>query len=244
MKFDLVILIPCYNEYSRLKTEAFTNFAAINPNCALMFCNDGSTDQTLQKLEDIKAKSSGNIFIFDSKENFGKAEIIRKGVHYCYHIDTDFEKIAYLDADLSTSLEECHEISKLVYDEVLLAFGSRVSKIDNHIDRKLYRHILGRIIATFISNALGIAVYDTQCGCKIFNGNLAKKVFNEPFISKWLFDVELFFRMIKIHGKQQLKNICREVPLYEWVDVDGSKVSFSYGLKLWYDLFLINKKYK
>ena len=114
----------------------------------------------------------------------------------------------------------------------------------NQIDLKLSRHILGRIIATFISNALGIAVYDTQCGCKIFNGNLAKKVFNEPFISKWLFDVELFFRMIKIHGKQQLKNICREVPLYEWVDVDGSKVSFSYGLKLWYDLFLINKKYK
>lgn len=244
MELDLLILIPCYNEFNRLKTEEFVRFVNENPNCGIIFCNDGSTDRTIDKLNAIQSQAENNIFIFDSKENFGKAGIIREGVRYSLEKNIAFKKLAYLDADLSTSLEECHEISKKVNDEVLFAFGSRISKIDNHIDRKLYRHILGRIIATFISNSLGIAVYDTQCGCKIIEKKLAKDIFEEKFISRWLFDVELFFRMIKIFGKEKMKVICREIPLYEWVDVDESKVSFMYGFKLWYDLYLINKKYK
>jgi hypothetical protein len=144
MKFDLVIIIPCYNEYSRLKTEAFTNFAAINPNCALMFCNDGSTDQTLQKLEDIKAKSSGNILFSIQKKISEKQKSLEKAFITAIISIPILRKLLIWMPIYSTSLEECHEISKLVNDEVLLAFGSRVSKIDNHIDRKLYRHILGK----------------------------------------------------------------------------------------------------
>lgn len=244
MIFDLLILIPCYNEYNRLKSNAFVSFAKSNASCAILFCNDGSNDQTLEKLKLIQAECPNNIFIFDSRDNLGKAEIIRAGILYATSNKLNSRKIAYLDADLSSSLQECREISLKVEDSIILAFGSRISKIDNEIRRKPYRHYLGRIIATFISNSLGIAVYDTQCGCKIFSRKTADVLFAEKFISRWLFDVEIFFRLIKIYGKENLKNVCREVPLKNWVDEAESKVSFSYGFRLWYDLFLINRKYR
>ncbi len=129
-------------------------------------------------------------------------------------------------------------------NKLSFAFGSRIQKIDNEIDRKLYRHIIGRVIATMISIILGLNVYDTQCGCKIFTKDLGQAIFKEAFISKWLFDVELFFRIKYLFKGTEMKNIAREIPLKSWIDKDESKVKFSYSLKLWFDLYKINKKYK
>ena len=111
-----------------------------------------------------------------------------------------------MDADLSTDITECISLSKRVKEKITFVFGSRILKIDNNIKRKWHRFFFGRIIANFISKILGVAVYDTQCGCKIFSSELSKKIFNTPFISKWLFDVEVFFRVISIYGIENLKN--------------------------------------
>ncbi len=154
-----------------------------------------------------------------------------------------YKKIAYLDADLATSLEECLDISKLVEGKTVFAFGSRIMKLDSNIKRKKYRFLIGRVIATFISKQLKLDVYDTQCGCKIFSSELSKKIFTEKFISKWLFDVELFHRIIKLYGHSKIPKICKEVPLKEWIDFDDSKVKMTYFFKLWLDLYQIKKNY-
>ena len=148
-----------------------------------------------------------------------------------------------MDADLSTDINECISLSKRVKEKITFVFGSRILKIDNNIKRKWHRFFFGRVIATFISKILGVAVYDTQCGCKIFSSELSKKIFNSPFISKWLFDVELFFRVISIYGRENLKNHVREIPLSSWIDTSDSRVKMTYFFKLWIDLYKISKKY-
>lgn len=135
-------------------------------------------------------------------------------------------------------------LSKYIKEKVVLAFGSRILKLDNQIKRKWYRFILGRLVATAISRALGLSIYDSQCGCKIFEAQVAKKVFNNNFISKWLFDVEIFFRMIGIYGRTEIQNHLREITLKAWVDTPDSRVSPLYFFKLWWDLYQISKKYK
>ena len=241
-QFDLCIVIPCYNEEKRLDTERMFNFLKLKKNVLLCYVNDGSSDGTIEVLQKIKTKFPNNVEAISTPTNVGKAEAVRTGILHC-NKHFKHEKIAYLDADLATTLEECYEISELVKDETVFAFGSRIEKIDNNIDRKIHRFYIGRIIAAFISKQLKLNVYDSQCGCKIINSKLSERLFSEKFISKWLFDVEIFHRMIKIYGRDEIPKICKEIPLKSWIDYDESKVKMTYFFKLWLDLYKIKKAY-
>lgn len=239
----MVIVIPCYNEYNRINKQAYLDFLTKNNNCTIVFSDDGSTDETQKILKEIQNEFKNNVRIYRLNENKGKAEAIREAIIYSYNSDLKFHKIAYIDADLSVSLEETLAISKTLNNITLFAFGSRILKIDTDIQRKKFRHFSGRFVATIISNLLGVSIYDTQCGCKIFDKKIAEKIFEEPFISRWLFDVEIFFRIIKLYSKKELKLMSKEIPLKKWIDIDDSKVKISYFFSMWKDIYLINKKY-
>ena len=241
MKTTLVI--PCYNEANRLPVSQFISFLSLRPSVTVFFVNDGSKDKTDNVLSDLKDQFPDQIKVLNLTKNKGKAHAVLKGVKSALK-KKRFKKVAYLDADLATSLEECHRLSKYIKQKVVLAFGSRILKLDNQIKRKWYRFIAGRLVATAISSTLGLSIYDSQCGCKIFEVQVAQKVFNKNFISKWLFDVEIFFRMIGIYGRTEIQNHLREIPLKTWVDTPDSRVSPLYFFKLWWDLYQISKKYR
>ena len=149
-----------------------------------------------------------------------------------------------MDADLSTSLEECYTLSKKVNSKIKFVFGSRIRKIDNNINRLYHRFIIGRILATFISRILNLPIYDTQCGCKIFNSELIPVAFKDHFLTKWLFDVEIFFRLKNHFGSKNLIAFSKETPLKSWKDMGGSKIRLSYGFWVWFDLIKICRFYK
>ena len=243
MQNDLAIVIPCYNEANRLPVSKFKNFLSLQTKVSIFFVDDGSKDKTYMILLGLKNQFPSQIEIYSIIRNGGKANAVFIGFRELLK-HKNFKKVAYLDADLATSLEECLLLSEQVKDMVVLAFGSRILKLDNRIKRKWYRFILGRLVATAISNALKLSIYDSQCGCKIFETQIADKIFNEPFISKWLFDVEIFFRMISLFGRSGIQNHLREIPLKAWVDTPDSRVSPLYFFTLWWDLFKISKKYK
>jgi dolichyl-phosphate beta-glucosyltransferase len=239
----MIIIIPCYNEFNRINKSSYINFLNENRNCTLLFSDDGSTDDTLQVLKEIQNSSKDKVHIHVLGKNKGKAEAVREAVLYSYENELEFNKLAYLDADLSTSLEECFSIGNEMPENIFFSFGSRISKIDNIIIRNKFRHFSGRFVATIISTMLGFPVYDTQCGCKIFSRNLAEKLFAEKFISRWLFDFEIFLRMIKLYSKEELQRNSQEIPLKSWIDSDNSKVKITYFFQMWVDLFAINRKY-
>ncbi|MEM1406397.1 MAG: glycosyltransferase [Bacteroidota bacterium] len=243
-KYDLLIIIPCYNEAERLPTESYIDFLNNHERVMLCFVNDGSTDATDMVLADIGKQFPGQVNIIRQPKNLGKAEAVRTGILFC-HKNYEAERLAYLDADLSTSLEECKSISRIitVTSSTLFVFGSRISKLGSTIHRKRYRFLIGRAIATLISIQLGLKVYDTQCGCKVFKSSLIEPLFKEKFISRWLFDVELFHRLIRIYGRDKLKYLAKEIPLQRWCDTNDSRVCISYFPKLWMDLRNIYRAY-
>lgn len=241
--FDLVIVVPSYNEAKSLREKKFFSFLNNHPDVAICFVNDGSTDDTLEILQEYQSKKPTQIFVFDCVENQGKAGATLMGMNYCAK-NLEYDKIAYLDADLATPLKECYRISKKLKGKLTFVFGSRIKKLGSRIERSYFRFFTGRIIATFISNILGLGVYDTQCGIKVFTKELSTKVFDRPFISKWLFDVEIFFRIIEVYGRKEAIAKMKEISLNKWVDKGDSKVKMSYFFKLWFDLLKINKAYK
>ncbi len=228
---QISIIVPCYNEYKRLPKPAYLSFLKNNPQATICFVNDCSTDKTLSLLEDIKQLFPNQIIILTNAKNSGKADSVRNGVLYCHQHQTA-SYLAYLDADLATSLEECFSYLTFLREGKKFVFASRILKIGSVVERKFSRFVFGRIIATFISSILDIKVYDTQCGCKVFDISISELLFKKPFLSKWLFDVELFSRMLCFYKKEIALQLMDEIPVKKWSDVGDSKVKMTYAFQL------------
>lgn len=233
------IIVPCYNEANRIDFAAFKNYPS---SLDFLFVNDGSTDNTKSALDEL-VKHSENFQALHLTTNAGKAEAVRQGVLY---LDKPYDYIGYLDADLSTPLSEIERLNEYAINtNKTFVMGSRIKLVGSNIERRLKRHISGRIIATFIDTfLLKLGIYDTQCGAKIIDSNLAKNIFKDPFKTKWLFDVELILRVKLKYGKAYCLQNIEEVPLLTWTDIGDSKITFTDILKLPIDFINIYRHYK
>jgi dolichyl-phosphate beta-glucosyltransferase len=240
---SLCIVVPCYNEAERFPTSQFQAFIKNTSEVHLVLVDDGSIDTTLELLQHFSKKFSKQVSLLALNSNSGKAEAVRAGMLFAIETKAHTQ-LAYLDADLSTSLEECYRLSKQLNKKTKFIFGSRILKTDNRIERKWYRFLIGRLVATAISELLKISVYDTQCGCKLFDRRLILPAFEHKFSSEWLFDVEIFFRLINAYEKSSFLEMTKEVPLEQWVDTVDSRVKFSYMFRLWIDLYKIKRRYR
>jgi hypothetical protein len=115
------------------------------------------------------------------------------------------------------------------------------------IERNPFRHYLGRMFATVASVVLDLAVYDTQCGAKLFRATHATEaLFQDPFCVNWTFDVELIARVQGARYRDGLTSAADsiyELPLDQWHDVAGSKVHASDFFKGLLEILRIYSKY-
>jgi hypothetical protein len=123
--------------------------------------------------------------------------------------------------------------------------GSRVQLLGHAIQRRHGRHYLGRVFATCASLSLGLPVYDTQCGAKLFRHTPALvSALAAPFTSRWVFDVELLARLVC--PRPGITAIAmeriREEPLLSWTDIPGSKLRPAAALRCGLDLLRLGLK--
>jgi glycosyltransferase involved in cell wall biosynthesis len=221
----LIIVIPCYNEENRLPADDLRDFFG-HGDYGCLLVNDGSTDGTATLIEEL-ADSTDSINVLHLAENSGKAEAVRQGIQKSLELAPEY--VGYWDADMATPLSEidsfmaCFEFAS--YEAVI---GSRLARLGAGVKRRNSRHYLGRVFATVVSILLKLQVYDTQCGAKIFRSELARLIFDRPFKSKWLFDVEIFKRITEQRGLQATQDeIIYELPVMSWREVEGSKLKLS-----------------
>lgn len=236
------IIVPCYNEEKRLDLSEFEKFSLSNKDISFLFSNDGSTDKTELILTQFCERNSDSFSLYSMKVNSGKAEAVRCALLYACQ-QNKYEYVGFWDADLATPLEEIpYFINQLNQANKKIAIGSRMKRLGATVERKKSRHFLGRIFSTFSSIILKLPVYDTQCGAKIFHSSLFD-LFEEKFITKWLFDIELIARYRNKHGIGTALNTIIEVPVNTWIEKGGSKLKLTYMLKVPFELMKINNKY-
>ncbi len=240
----MIIVVPCYNEANRLDVDSFIRFFRDEQDVELLFVNDGSSDNTADVLTAIEEEIPNRAFTLHLSQNKGKAEAVRQGILHA--LQKPCQYIGYWDADLATPLSAIPQFVECFSQNQnrKLICGSRIRRMGAHIERHWYRHYPGRIIATIISLILGLPFYDTQCGAKLIDRSLAEEIVSAPFISSWLFDVEVIARIVNLYGKRQATKLIFELPLDSWSDIGASKVSLGYLPRIPYELFLIYRTYR
>lgn len=104
---ELSLVVPCYNEESNVRafweeTKKFLN----NVEHELIFVNDGSKDNTLQKLKKIQQEAYGDeIVIVNFSRNFGKEAGIYAGLQ-----NASGEYVMLIDADLQQPVSVAREM--------------------------------------------------------------------------------------------------------------------------------------
>ena len=225
MTSDVAIIVPTFDEASRLDTAAFERFLGTRHGVRLLFVDDGSTDGTATILERVAADHA-RASLLRLAQNSGKAEAVRCGIVAA--LDDGADVVGYWDADLSTPLDAIPVLLAVLESDpgLVSVFASRVRMLGYTIDRRAARHYTGRVFATIASLALGIAVYDTQCGAKLFRATPAiREAFSHPFRSRWAFDVEILDRLLPPGtSTDEASQLVQEVPLAVWRDEPGSKL--------------------
>jgi dolichyl-phosphate beta-glucosyltransferase len=211
----LSVVLPAFNEERRLPAtlERIATFLAARPDwcpAELIVVDDGSTDGTVAAARATTAPAGVELAVVALGANRGKGAAVRAGL-----ASARGARVLISDADLATPIEE---LDTLAARAVPLAVGSRAVRRELIGTRQpLPRDLLGRSFNLFL-RLLGLTVlHDTQCGFKLLDGELARRLAAELRLDGFAFDVELLARAARTGAA------IAEVPV-RWNHVEESRV--------------------
>ena len=129
-QYNFSVVIPCYNEslaVSKTAKEIFSTLATWHDNedvqlgFELIFVNDGSTDNTSEKLITLE-QDYENLKVIDSKVNCGYGASLKKGI-----LAAKYDSIVITDADGTYPNERIPELIKGL-EKNDMVIGARIGK--------------------------------------------------------------------------------------------------------------------
>jgi dolichyl-phosphate beta-glucosyltransferase len=210
------IVIPAYNEEARVGNTLDAMVAwldAQHEDYEIIVADDGSKDRTIAVVEERIAKHP-RVRVLPLKPNRGKGAAVRAGV-----LAAKGDEVLFSDADLATPIEELDNLrAAMKRDGADLAIASRALP-DSHIQTRQHpmRELMGRTFNVILRSAVMGGIKDTQCGFKLFKGDVGRTLFSEATVDGFAFDVEI---LLLAKGRYKVT----EVPVV-WRHVEQSKVS-------------------
>lgn len=217
----LSVIIPAYNEETRIgKTIEKTVKYLQEQEYAyeLIIVDDGSSDNTIEVVKSFIKDNSAS-YLLSYPKNAGKGKAVRTGINA-----SKGEFVLFMDADYSTPIEELEKAFAILEKGVDIAIGSRgVDPGAVVVKQPFYRRLGAKIFNSIAFAWLSLSeLRDTQCGFKLFRGQVARKIFSVMKVDGYMFDVESLY-LAKKRGHS-----IEEFPV-KWVNDPSSK------LRLFYD---------
>ncbi len=213
-KFFLSIIIPAYNEESRLpgSLQQVINFATSQTYpVEVIVVNNNSQDRTGQIAQEYVDRHDF-VRVLDQPIQ-GKGAAVKMGM---LAAKGEYRLIA--DADLSMPVSEIPKFLPPNLSGYDIAIGSRELPGSVRINEPAHRHLMGRVFSTYVKAIAIPGIEDTQCGFKCFHQFAAVNIFSAQTVTGFAFDVEL----LMIARRRGYKIV--EVPI-EWHHYPNSKVS-------------------
>ncbi|MGH9520543.1 MAG: dolichyl-phosphate beta-glucosyltransferase, partial [Terriglobales bacterium] len=176
---DLSIVIPAYNEASRLPStlDAIAGYFAARPfDVEVLVVNDGSTDATAQlRLPPDRPRLHWRML--HNPGNRGKGYSVRHGM-----LAAQGERLLFTDADLSAPMREVERLEAALARGADIAIGSRSQTELLQARQSWLREQAGRMFNRMVRWGLGLPFHDTQCGFKLFTRPAALAIFPQQRI--------------------------------------------------------------
>ena len=185
MKFSLII--PMYNEASIIADTARTLSAYMSEHFddyEILFSNDGSRDGCDKIVEELNLPC---VRVVGYPENHGKGCAIRTAM-----LESAGDIVVFTDADLAYGTEVIERVAKTfeAHPEASLVIGSRNISKDGYEGYTLLRKLMSKTYIKVLCMTGGFKLSDSQCGCKAFRGEAAKKIFSRCEVNGFAFDFE------------------------------------------------------
>lgn len=177
---SVTIVLPAYNAAeivgsSIARLRADLGYSPLE----IIVVDDGSADETAEE-----ARGAGADSVIEFVRNKGKGAAVRAGV-----LAASGEIVVFTDVDLSYGPAVVEEAVAAVREGASACVGQRT------IDTGTALRKAGSRLIKWRTRRLLSEDYDTQCGIKAFEGDLAKQIFSVAGIDRFAFDIEVFFIM-------------------------------------------------
>lgn len=224
----LSIIIPAYNEEKRIPETLNRMLQYLKErkiDNEIIIVVDKSKDKTLEIIQTYSKNFKNIRYIYNPKK-CGKGYAIKKGI-----LSSKGNIVLFADADTSTPIAELDKfLPKIKESDIVI--GSREHKDSNVRKTLISRVILGNLGNLLLRLFLIKKIRDTQCGFKLFKGNIARELFSLSRINGFGFDFEIIFLA------QKKKYVIRECPV-NWTYCEDTKVTWQSHFKTLSELFEI-----
>ncbi|TXH67973.1 MAG: glycosyltransferase [Thiothrix sp.] len=165
------IIVPFYNEEDNvlpLVERVHTALAGFKLPWELVLVDDGSTDATLERLQQANTQYGQHVFIVELQRNFGQTAAMQAGID-----QAQGSLLVTLDGDLQNDPADIPAmVADLQERKLDLLVGWRKDRKDTLILRKIPSRIANRLIR----KVTGVYLHDYGCSLKVYRGSVIKKV--------------------------------------------------------------------
>ena len=214
------VVIPAFNEAGRIERTLDRTVAYLDGRgepWEIIVADDGSRDETPAIVQRyIRSHGDAAVRLVALPQNRGKGAALRAGV-----AATRGERVLLMDADLATPIEELESLSRALDDGYKVATGSRAVATSNVTrPQSPLRVLLGRAGNMWIRSLAVPGVHDTQCGFKLFDGDVARTLFSNCHEDRFGIDIEVL-----CFARRKLGLEIAEIGV-RWEHQEGSKVKW------------------
>ncbi len=207
---DLDLVVPARNEEERIGPTivALSEHLASRPwRSRILVVDNGSVDGTSEVVDGHVGAVPIEVIGCRAR---GKGAAVQMGMAH-----STARWVGYCDADLSTPAATVDDGVNLLRRGYRVVVGSRRCEgADYLVSQPVSRRIGSRVFQVLAGRMVG-GISDTQCGFKLFEGEVGRRLFASSRVAGFAFDVEV----LALAHHQGLSVI--EVPV-AWSDRDGS----------------------
>ena len=198
MPIDLSVVIPVLNEEAKVAADvrAVAEFLGrMGLSGEALVVDDGSTDGTADAARSAAGEIGANVSVLSLGRHRGKGCAVRAGM-----LRSRGRCAMFMDSGRCVPLANALRGMDLIRRGVCeVAHGSRYLAESRRLgERGPYRRVVGAAFRMAAPMLAGVPAHltDTQCGFKVYRGDVARELYSECGTDGFLFDVEVILRAV------------------------------------------------